>query len=550
MDWNFATVWEAIAALQPDRAAIIQGDDIVTWKAFNAGANALASALADRASGRQAKVGTYLRNAPAFLTTYFAAYKAGLVPFNINFRYGPDELAYLIDDADAEAIVFHAEFAASVDLVRARLPKVTTWIAVPQSGHAVPSWALPFDDITDRATADDFAAPWGRCGDDAMMLYTGGTTGMPKGVVWRQADAFRATGGGGNAVGGVAPMDDLAQGMARLAAAGARQVRLICPPLMHGAGLSPAQGTLSGGGSVILLQSRGFDAAEAWTAAARHRAEAVNIVGAAFAVPLAEALERNGDAWDLSCVKAIFSSGAMLDGQTRLTLLHYCTNAVVIDKLGASEISSLAEAITRPGQAPETAIFAPAKGFALIGETGEVLEIKPGARGQLASSYLVPVGYYKDARKTAETFREINGVRYAVPGDFAQIEADGHVRLLGRNSQCINTGGEKVFAEEVEEALKTHPAVRDAAVIGVPDRRFGATVFAVLELQPAASVTLADLLQHAATRLASYKLPRGMRVVPRVARLANGKIDYRQIKAMIEADAMSPGPDITTAGVT
>lgn len=535
-DWNFADVWEAITALQPDRPAVVQGDRLVTWGELNARADALARFLVAQGLGRQAKVGMYLRNCPEYLEGIFGAYKAGLVEFNVNYRYGPGELRYLLDNADAEAVLFHAEFAPVIDAIRTEFAQVRAWICVEQAGAPAPPWSTPLAALCEPLGQRDFRAPWGRSGDDISLLYTGGTTGLPKGVMWRQRDAFRTNGGGADLALEFPPMEMLDQGIARLAGSEQRPVRLICAPLMHGAGLSPSRATLSAGGTIVLLELRSFSAREAWAAVKRHRIQSINLVGSAFAVPLAGELERKPRDPALECVRAISSSGAMFDLATRRALLAHCPNAIIIDKLGASEVSSMAEAISRPGDDLETALFRPTKGFALISDDGQVLEVRPGARGRLASSNLVPLGYYKDPAKTAETFLEISGVRFGVPGDLAEIAADGNVRLLGRASQCINTGGEKVFAEEVEEALKQHPSVRDAAVVGRPDPRFGSIVFAVVELEPGVSPpTLEALNAHAGEQLASYKLPRGMSVVRSIERLANGKVDYARVTALLDA---------------
>ena len=432
--------------------------------------------------------------------------------------------------------MFHAEFAPVIEPLRADFAQVRAWICVEQAGAPAPPWATAFAELSAPPGQRDYRAPWGRSGDDISLLYTGGTTGLPKGVMWRQRDAFRTNGGGGDLALGFPPMVSLDQGVARLADTDRRPVRLVCPPLMHGAGLSPSRATLSAGGAIVLLESHSFSAREAWAAVKRHRVQSINLVGSAFAVPLARELEGKPPAADLESVLAIFSSGAMFDVETRRALLAHSPNAIIVDKLGASEISSMAEAISRPGDDLATALFRPTKGFALISDDGRVLDLQAGARGRVANSNLVPLGYYKDPAKTAETFLEISGVRYGVPGDLAEIDADGNVRLLGRASQCINTGGEKVFAEEVEEELKRHPAVRDAAVVGRPDPRFGSIVFAVVELEAGvAPPALEALNAHAGERLASYKLPRGLAVVRSIERLANGKVDYARVAALLDA---------------
>ncbi|MFN3524116.1 MAG: AMP-binding protein [Phenylobacterium sp.] len=532
--WTFADVWEAIAARQPDRPAQIQGGRVLTWGQFDARADALAAALVEAGLGRQAKVAAYLYNGPEYLEAYYAAFKAGLAPVNTNYRYGPEELFYLFDNADAEAVVFHASFAETLAPIRPRLSRVKAWVAVAEPGCAAPDWALDYETLVARpAPSRPFRAPWGRSPDDLLLLYTGGTTGMPKGVMWRQDDLFNVIGAGGYAAFGVEPITSVEAAADRLDPAGPSPwTSLVAPPLMHGTGQFSAFITLNLGGTVATLPSRQFSAIELWNEAERLRADGIVIVGLAFSAPMLEALEANPGRWDLSCVRSMSSSGSMWSQDNKKGLLSYCANAMIFDSLGSSEAVGLGASASAPGAEAQTAAFMLGPTCAVFTEDGRRVEPGSGERGQVAVSGFLPVGYYKDPEKSAKTFREIEGVRWSIPGDWAEVNPDGSLKLLGRGSQCINTGGEKVFPEEVEEALKTHPAVRDAVVVGVPDKRFGERICAVVELQAGAEgLELSEAAEHVKAHLAHYKAPRELVVVDAVGRAPNGKVDYKAVKA-------------------
>ena len=526
--WTFADVWEAIAALQPDQPALIQGDRVVSWGRFDARADALAAHLVASGLSPEAKVAAYLYNGPEYLETYYAAFKAGLAPINTNYRYGGDELTYLFDNADAEAVVFHASFAPVLEPLRDKLTTVKRWIAVAEPGYAAPAWADDYE--TAVATAPPqrpFKAPWGRSPDDLLLLYTGGTTGMPKGVMWRQDDLFNVIGAGGHALMGLPPLESLTDLPQRIGSY-ERPITLVCCPLMHGTGQFSAFITLNIGGAVACLPSRSFSAIELWDEAVRLKADNIVIVGLAFSTPMLEALEANPGRWDLSHVKAMSSSGSMWSQENKRGLLSHARNAVIMDSFGSSEAVGLGASASAPGAEAATAAFMLGPNCAVFTEEGQRVRPGSGERGLVAVSGFLPVGYYKDPDKTAKTFRVMESVRWSVPGDWAEVNADGTLKLLGRGSQCINTGGEKVFPEEVEEALKTHPGVRDAVVVGVPDPRFGERICAVVEPDPAGGVlTLEDLAAHVRARLAAYKAPRELVVVDSIGRAPNGKVDYK-----------------------
>jgi acyl-CoA synthetase (AMP-forming)/AMP-acid ligase II len=530
--WSFADVWEAIAKVQPDHAAFIQGDRVVSWAQFDARADALAAHLIAAGLDHQAKAAAFLYNGPEYIETYFAAFKGGFAPVNTNYRYGPEELFYLFDNADAEAVVFHAGFAEVLERIRGRLGKVKAWVAVAEPGHPVPDWAADYDAIVAQAPAQrPVKAPWGRSPDDLLLLYTGGTTGMPKGVMWGQDDLFNVIGAGGNALLGIPPAESLDQLVARIQSPEhTRPISLIACPLMHGTGQFSNLICFNQGGTAAYLPSRRFNAMELWDETDRLGATAIVIVGLAFSTPMLEALQAHPGRWDLSTVKAMSSSGSMWSQENKRGLLSYAKNAMIFDSFGSSEAVGLGVSASAPGAEAQTAAFVLGPNCAVFTEDGRRVQPGSGERGLVAVTGQLPKGYYKDEEKTAKTFKTIEGVRWSVPGDWAEVNADGTLKLLGRGSVCINTGGEKVFPEEVEEALKTHPAVRDAVVVGLPDPRFGERICAVVETDGVAAPTLLELTEHVRGTLAGYKAPRELVLVDSIGRAPNGKVDYKAIK--------------------
>jgi fatty-acyl-CoA synthase len=527
-----ADIWEAIAAAQPERLAQIQGDRTSTWAEYDARADALAAHLLAQGVSREAKVAAYLYNTPEFLETYYAAFKAGVAPFNVNYRYGAEEVLYLLDNADAEAVVFHAGFKDLLEEIRPRLPKVRAWVALAEPGHTVPAWATPYDAVVAKTPpVRPVKSAWGRSGEDLLLLYTGGTTGMPKGVMWRHDDLCNVMGPGANLALGLSATKSLPELMERITQPGyARPVRLIACPLMHGTGQFAAFNGLIAGGTAAVLPSRKFDAVELWSEVERIRATVVAIVGLAFSNPMLEALDANPGRWDLSSVKAINSSGSMWSLENKRGLLKHMPGAIILDSLGSSEAVGLAASISAAGSEAQTAAFTLGADCAVFTEEGE--RIQPGSRerGLVAVAGSLPMGYYKDPEKTAKTFRVIEGRRWSLPGDWAELGADGTLKLLGRGSVCINTGGEKVFPEEVEEALKRHAAVRDAVVVGVPDSRFGERICAVVEAEPGLAPTLPELSAFVREQLADYKSPRELVQVETIGRAPNGKVDYKALR--------------------
>ena len=524
--WTFADAYERIAEAIPDAPCQEQGDRIVTWSQFDHRADALARDLLAAGLGEQAKVAVYLTNCPEYLEAYLAAFKAGLVPVNTNFRYGPEEIFYLFDNADAEAVVFHAAYTDVLEAIRARLPSVRRWYVV-DDGHPAPAWATSYAEVADRRV-ERALAPWGRSPDHVLLLYTGGTTGMPKGVMWRQDDLFNVLGGGGSPILGQPPAVDLDDLASRITGPGARF--LPACPLMHGTGALTTMTGLISAGSVVTMEGRRFDPVELLDAVQSERVNVLAIVGDAFAKPMLAALEAEPERWDVSSLVVMVSSGVMWSEQSKQGLLRHHPGMILADSFGSSEAVGMGTSVSSASGTSKTAKFALGENTRVITEDGR--DVVPGSEeiGMVAVRGRVPIGYYKDPAKSASTFREFDGVRYSIPGDYATVEADGTLRLLGRGSVCINTGGEKVYPEEVEETVKEHPAVADAVVVGVPDERFGEAICALVELRPGHQADEADIVSHVRARLAAYKAPRRVLPIESIGRAPNGKVDYRSLR--------------------
>jgi len=538
-DWNFADLWETVAEAHPDAPAVVQGGRVTSWADFDRRADAVAAGLLGAGLGQQAKVAQYLYNQPEYLESLYACFKAGLAPVNTNYRYTEDELVYLWDNADAEAVVFDDAFTERVEAVRGRLPRVRLWLWVGPGTASPPPWATSYAEMLTNSPAGSVRATWGRRGDDLLLIYTGGTTGMPKGVMWRQDDLFCIL----NRTGELRyPEDGNLDDARAVLAAPPRHAppKLIPgPPLMHGTGLFTAMSVLDSAGCIVLLEGRHFSAEELLDTVVAEAVTELSIVGDAFAKPILAALDAEPDRWDLSSLWLIISSGVMWSAEVKAGLLRHAPRLLMIDNLGSSEALGMARSQSKLGQTSATAGFQLGPQTRVITEDGRDVVPGTGESGLVALRGRGPVGYYKDPTKTAATFRVIDGVRWTIPGDFATVSADGEIKLLGRGSVCINTGGEKVFPEEVEEALKLHPAVADAVVVGVPHERFGEAVVAVVESRPSSGGDAADegdLVAWVKDRLASYKAPRHVVAVDTIGRAANGKVDYKRLRELAIAE--------------
>jgi 3-oxocholest-4-en-26-oate---CoA ligase len=531
MIWHFADVFENVAARVPDQLALIDGNKRVTWRDYEDRAARLASALVAAGIAPDSKIAIYGFNSAEFLEAQFATFKARGVPINVNYRYVEEELAYLFDNADVEAVVFDARFAPRLAAIRARLPKLKLFVQIDDGSGEVLEGAADFEALIAAE------APLPRLAyseDDIYMVYTGGTTGMPKGVMYRHGDFV--PGLLKNALGPEIELTpEVLLDMAReVHQTGAAPVILPACPLMHGTGMwIGAFGAHYFGGTVALLRSDSFDPHAVWAYIAAERINNVVIVGDTFAKPMLAALNEaaaRGTPYDLSSLTKIGSSGVMFSTEVKLGLLEHL-DVEISDHIGSTEGGMGKSVVSRTARAGETARFAAHSTTVVFNERDE--QIEPGSEesGMVANGGMTPVGYYKDPEKSAKTFRTIRGQRYSFPGDFAKVAADGSLILLGRGSVCINTGGEKVFPEEVEEALKAYEAVWDALVVGVPDERFGERIVGVVSAGDGQAIDQAALIDFARTRLAGYKMPRQLVVVDRVERAANGKADYKWAKA-------------------
>ena len=525
--WNIADALETIADAIPDALAQQQGSRAISWAEFDRRADGVAQALLGAGLVEQDKVAQYLYNCPEYIESVFGAFKAGMATANTNYRYAADELVYLWNNADVVAVVFHGSFVPDIEAILERVPGIRLWLWVDDDTCPCPHWALPYEVAAAPATPR-VSGPWGRSGDHLFLLYTGGTTGMPKGVMWRQDDMFGALDSSNkNAIG---PENDLAALAARTAKAGPRN--LPSAPLMHGTGLFNAMSNLLMGGSIITMVGRRFDAAELLDTIQQHSVTSMSIVGDAFARPILAALDAEPDRWDISTLRVILSSGVMWSKETKDGLLRHNNRLILVDALGSSEAIGMATNTTTAASSEATAEFRLGPGARVVTDDGRDVVPGSGELGRVALRGYTPVGYYKDPQKSADTFVMIDGGRYTIPGDFAEVRADGSVKLLGRGSQCINTGGEKVFPEEVEECLKLHPDVVDAAVVGLPDERFGEAVTALVELQPGALFDGAAIIEHVKGKLARYKAPKTVHQIGSVNRAVNGKLDYKALTAV------------------
>jgi 3-oxocholest-4-en-26-oate---CoA ligase len=532
---HLATLWESIADTIGEAPALMHGEDVRTWREFDSRAARLAGALRSAGVAAGSKVAIDLFNSNEYLEVTFAALKIRAVPCNVNYRYLDDELYRLLDDSDAEVLVFHASLGDRVLRVGRRLPKLQFLIHVDDVAGGVPDSAVDYEDAIATSAP---AARIERSDEDTYISYTGGTTGLPKGVEYVLGRSTMSCLGYRPLVLGIAEGWDEAPVAAarRLYESGEQPVAIPASPLMHSTGLTYASfPTLCAGGAVVTLESRSFDPDELFETIERTRATMIAIVGDAFARPMLRALERRageGRPYDTSSIRSIASAGVAWSAAVKDGLLEFIPDATLIDSCGSTEGAWMGSSVVRRGDPTATAEFKAAPGAVVLDSDGEPMEAGSGRAGLIATP--VPTsGYYKDPVKTAAVFREIGGVLHAVPGDYGIIGAHGTLTLLGRGSSCINTGGEKVFPEEVESVIRSLPAVEDAIVFGVRDDRFGERVVAVVQCAIGARLCPDDVVQGARDRLAHYKAPKQIVLVSRVPRFPNGKPDYPSARSLL-----------------
>ncbi|RIJ29872.1 AMP-binding protein [Henriciella mobilis] len=532
-DWHFAHALECVADCIPDRVALIDSHATRTWKDYEDRAARLAGAL-DRAGIRPgSKIGLLMHNSNVYLESHFAAFKLGASPINVNYRYREQELAYLLDNADVEVLVYHDAYREVIADVAPSLPRLKILVEAPLDGKAgdPPSGVLRYDTVLETN------APLPRrkqSADDLYILYTGGTTGLPKGVMFRNGATCKHLAQGYRMFGMPTPdtLDDVPAALEIGLSKSSLPVSLVVCPLMHGTGIwVGAMNPQLAGGCVLTIPELGLDADRIWRLVEQHRVTFLTIVGDAFGVPMLEALDiaaSDGRPYDVSSLRTIISSGVMWSSEVKRGLLRH-GDFTLIDAIGSTE-AAMGGSVTRRGHEAKTGRFTINANARIISDDGRMIEPGSGETGRLASPSAM-IGYYKDPKKTQEIITEIDGVHYVVPGDYAAYEDDGSIRLLGRGSTCINTAGEKVYPEEVEETLKLHPLVIDCLVIGQPDNRYGQRVVALVAV--AAPVDTAEILSHARNLIAGYKVPKEVFLTDAVQRAPNGKPDYEWAKSVV-----------------
>jgi 3-oxocholest-4-en-26-oate---CoA ligase len=566
--FNLADLIEHAVDAVPERTALICGDRSITYAQLEQRANRLAHHFAANGVVERQHVAIYAYNSIEFVETMFAAYKLRAVPINVNYRYVEDELVYLYDNADVVATVFQDEFCARIAAVRDRLPMLQHLVVFGDRPCEIDGVVEYEDALASASPKRDFGE---RDDGDLYILYTGGTTGFPKGVMWRHEDVFRTLGGGIDFVTGEWISDEFA--LARSGAENPLGHALVLAPLMHGAAQWTTFGALFRGTTVVLLPK--FDPHDVWAAVEEYAIGGLAITGDAMARPLIEALmegrpnsvargegsagdepHRGGDSersepseptnqrssYNTSSVYSVSSTAAVFSPVMKEQFLELLPNAFISEAVGSSESGfNGLRLLEKGGTANNSGLINVNMGPDTIVLDDDNRPVEPGAVGRMARGGNVPLGYYKDAAKTAATFIEVDGKRYSVPGDLARLEEDGTMTLLGRGSQCINSGGEKIYPEEVEAALKAHPEVYDVLVVGVDDERWGQKVAAVVQPRASTQPSLDDLVEHCRTRIAGYKVPRALHLVDEIPRQPSGKPDYPRAR-QLAIDAMEVTP--------
>jgi acyl-CoA synthetase (AMP-forming)/AMP-acid ligase II len=548
--FNLADIWEWASARIPERLALVVGPQRRTYGELDANATRIAHHLRAAGIGPGDRVAIDLRNAPEYLEVMIAAFKLRAVPVNVNFRYVAGELRYVLEASRARALVFHRSLGDAVAGVADLVGSMAAALAVDDvDGSAPAAGADDVPGVVPYAAAladapDGPIATEGRSGDDHYLMFTGGTTGLPKGVLWRQEDAFYACLGGGDPMRLAGPITALDQLGDRFVE---KMVYMPIAPLMHAAAQWTSFMWFFGGGTVVLVPGH-YDPEAALDLVEREGVNVLTVVGDAVAKPLLDALSSAPDRWDLSSLYAIGNGAAPLSSAVRGRLVDAFPSCVITDGMGSSESGVQGAARSQPGEGSSGAAARGGVASFTVGETTTVLDeslrpVVPGSGdvGRLATSGRIPIGYDGDPAKTAQTFVEVDGTRWVLSGDMCTVDADGTVHLLGRGSQCINTGGEKVYPEEVEGVLHGHPAVVDVLVVGVDDERWGSAVTAVV--QPAAGTpapTLDDLRSFAKDQLAGYKLPKHLVLVDHVQRTPAGKADYRWATTTARTEVLTP----------
>mgnify|MGYP001440355376 CR=1 FL=1 len=532
MNLDFASVWETISDIIPDNDALICGEEVVSWKEYDLRSSKIATALSEAGLSSNSKAGLYLNNSNEYLICQNAIFKVGGCPINVNYRYVEEELIYLLENSDSEAVFYHACYGERIKRISNSLPNIKVWIEISDGTKSQFNDCLHYENLIAEMNPMDRIY---RDPETIYMLYTGGTTGMPKGVMYKQGEfliyLFRTL----KAMGYDVPEDlnNLTERIKEQDKENNFIKSLVGCPLMHGTGMwLGAFLPMLTGGCVVSVPNLSFDADKLWEEVERYKISSIVIVGDAFAKPMLESLNKAKEAgkpYDISSVMLIISSGVMWSSEVKKALLEH-HDMMLMDTMGSTE-GGMGASITSRAMPTETAKFRLNPGTVIISDDGEEVEPGSGVMGKIGTSGLVPEGYYKDPVKSAETFKEFNGVRYSFPGDYATINEDGSINLLGRGSNCINTAGEKVYPEEVEEAIKLSESVYDCLVVGLSDEKFGQRVVAVVSLNKNSDISEQDLTDFTKTKISGYKAPKNILFVDEVKRAPNGKANYKWAKA-------------------
>jgi len=540
LEAQYASVWEKNSDVIPDKIALICGDNEVTWREYDQRAAKLATLLTNAGLGDDSKVGLYLHNSNEYLESQYSVFKIKGVPINVNYRYKEEELIYLLENSDSEAIFYQSCYAEQIASIKDKLPKVKLYIQVDDKTNETLDFAQDYESAISECQPMERQE---RSEDNIYMLYTGGTTGMPKGVMYQHGGHLK---GMLNTAGawGLIPVqekidvDSVALEVKKLADEGRLPISIPACPLMHGTGMW--LGAIIPhlvGGTVVTLPNLGFDPDGLLKEVEKRKANNIVIVGDAFAKPIMDALDKaesEGSPYNLESINTVISSGVMWSSEVKQGLLKH-HDMVLVDAMGSTEGGMGSSRASRDNPA-ETAKFVLNPGVIVITDEGELVEPGSDKTGKIGTSGLVPLGYFKDEKKSAETFKEFQGVRYSFPGDYAKVEADGTITLLGSGSNCINTAGEKVYPEEVEEAIKRNDDIFDCLVVGLQDDRFGQKVVALASFQEGREIQEQDLIAFTREHLAGYKLPKQVLFVDEVMRAPNGKANYKWAKETAEKE--------------
>jgi len=528
--FNIADMFEIVADTVPEREALVCGQQRVSYADLDTRANRLAHFLAGRGIGAGDKVGLYMYNCNEYLEGMLACFKIRAVPINVNYRYVDEELSYIFTNADMSACIHHREFTPHIAAVRDATPGVGLLIAVDDGSDCdlAQSGSLGYEDVLAQGSPERGFGE--RSDDDLFILYTGGTTGMPKGVMWPHKAVFYAAMGGGGHFHPAGPIQ-APEDIAIRAGEGFPVVGMALAPLMHGACWWYACIQLLAGNKVVLNPSRSLVGEDVWEIVARERVNAISIVGDAMAIPLLDALEGNAGRWDLSSVFNVGSGGAVFSDSKQAKFREHFPNVMITNSFGSSESGQMGMDSGQRRSDSENGLGNVVRSaFMDVIVEEELRHAEPGEMGIFARSGHIPAGYYNDPVKTAKTFVEVDGKRWLLTGDSARLELDGSITVFGRGSNCINSGGEKIFPEEVEQALKSHPDVFDALVVATPDERWGQKVTAVISVRGGRRPTLEDLQAESRKHIAGYKVPRDLHIVDEIPRAPSGKPNYTRAK--------------------